>query len=184
MHAHRRLYVEQWPHQRDDERYSVKLARGGRPVPGIDPDRITYVEEEVMYWRKANHIHSWFVENVQDGDDDCGTYYISTEALKKLLSVCEDVINASKLVDGQVYDGTAYDKDHPDGLVKRRPGKVIEDATVAKELLPTREGFFFGCYEYDRDYLDEVKRTHTWAARMLDQEKVGVPGGLYYHSSW
>ena len=29
--------------------------------------------EEVGYWRKANAIHGWFVRNVQNGKDDCGT---------------------------------------------------------------------------------------------------------------
>ena len=27
--------------------------------------------KEVMYWRKANYIHNWFVENIQNGSDDC-----------------------------------------------------------------------------------------------------------------
>lgn len=184
MHARRRLYVEQWPHQRDDERYSVVIARGGKPVPGIDPDRITYVEEEVMYWRKANHIHAWFVDNVQKGIDDCGTYCIPPDALRRLLNACEDVIKASMLVDGQVYVGTTYNADHPEGIAERRPGKVIADATVAMRLLPTREGCFFGCYAYDEDYLDEVKRTKLWITRTLAQLEAGVPGDLYYHSSW
>jgi hypothetical protein len=26
-----------------------------------------YVEVELGYWRKANHIHKWFVDNVQNG---------------------------------------------------------------------------------------------------------------------
>ena len=26
---------------------------------------------EVGYWRKANQIHNWFVENIQNGIDDC-----------------------------------------------------------------------------------------------------------------
>jgi hypothetical protein len=30
-----------------------------------------YVETTVAYWRKANAIHSWFVQNVQDGVDEC-----------------------------------------------------------------------------------------------------------------
>ena len=29
------------------------------------------IKEEVAYWRKANAIHQWFVDNVQDGEDDC-----------------------------------------------------------------------------------------------------------------
>ena len=37
-----------------------------------DPDHHKSVEVQVNlgYWRKANHIHKWFVDHVQDGDDD------------------------------------------------------------------------------------------------------------------
>lgn len=47
------------------------------------------IEQEVAYWRKANHIHNWFVENVQDGEDDCGIYEVSKEQLEDLLNVCK-----------------------------------------------------------------------------------------------
>jgi len=184
MYAARKLYVKQWSHQSPSERYTVQIARGGKPVPGIKPDRISSIDEEVMYWRKANHIHAWFVDTVQKGVDDCGEYYVGDDGLRQLHSVCQKVIEASKLVDGMVYDGTVYDKDHLNGVVQRRPGKMIEDATVAKELLPTREGFFFGDTEYDEDYLNEVIRTRDWAAEMLADQENGVPGDIVYSSSW
>lgn len=144
MYAARRLYVKRWDHMPAKERYLVTLTRGDMPVPSIEPQSVSSVDEEVMYWRKANHIHGWFVDNVQDGEDDCGNYHVSWEKLGELLRVCERVMEASELVDGMVYTGTVYDKDHPEGFVQREPGKVIKDATVARELLPTREGFFFG----------------------------------------
>ena len=46
----------------------------------------------VGYWRKANAIHAWFVENVQDGKDDCQTSYVDRDTLKKLLAVCKEVV--------------------------------------------------------------------------------------------
>lgn len=184
MSAARRLYVKQWSYQKPEERYTVQIAYGGKPVRGIDPDRISVIEEEVMDWRKANHIHSWFVDNVQDGKDDCGTYHVPWEMLCQLHGVCGEVSHASKLVDGTVYGGTVYDKEHPNGVVQRTPGKVIEDPTVARKLLPTREGFFFGSYEYDEWYLKDVENTRNWAARMLADHKAGVPGDIYYSSSW
>ena len=46
------------------------------------------------YWRKANAIHNWFVENVQNGEDDCGRYYVSTEKLEELKADCEDSLRA------------------------------------------------------------------------------------------
>lgn len=48
------------------------------------------VSVTALYWRKANQIHNWFVNNVQQGNDDCGNYYVSHEKLDELLSVCEN----------------------------------------------------------------------------------------------
>lgn len=184
MYAHRRLYVKQWDHESADERYSVEITRGGKPVPGIQANRISTVDEEVMYWRKANHIHAWFVDNVQNGDDDQGTHFVDWDELEDLLACCKKVLKNSKLVDGAVYAGTTYNKDHPNGVVQRTPGKVIEDASVAKELLPTRPGFFFGSYEYDEYYLKDVADTHDWVVRMLADYAEGVPGDIYYSADW
>jgi hypothetical protein len=184
MYAVRRIYVKNWNHMPAEKRYSVQVNHGGKPVPGVRSDRITWVEEELMYWRKANHIHAWFVDNVQNGVDDCGNYDVSEKKLRELLSACEEVIRASKLVDGTIDGGTVYDKEHPNGLAQRVPGKVIEDATVAKRLLPTRHGFFFGSDEYDEFYLENVVATRDWIVRTLAEHESGAPTDIYYHSSW
>ncbi len=47
----------------------VRADFDGKPLPIKSED--AYIQEEVAYWRKANAIHKWFVENVQDGQDDC-----------------------------------------------------------------------------------------------------------------
>ena len=47
------------------------------------------VEVTCAYWRKANQIHNWFVTNIQDGNDNCGEYYVSQDKLKELLIICE-----------------------------------------------------------------------------------------------
>ena len=41
-------------------------------VIGTDLD-VKAVEFRLAYWRKANQVHAWFVEQVQGGKDDCGT---------------------------------------------------------------------------------------------------------------
>lgn len=141
-------------------------------------------DEQVMYWRKANHIHSWFVHHLQNGEDDCGVYEVTPEKLNWLLNDCNNVIENSELVDGTVDGGTVYDEDHPNGIAVRNPGKVIKDATVAKKLLPTHSGFFFGSTDYDQFYLDEVVRTRDWAARMMADHDTGVRRRIFYTSSW
>jgi hypothetical protein len=45
----------------------------------------------VAQWRKANQIHNWFVQNVQDGEDDCEEYYVSREQIAELLDTCKKV---------------------------------------------------------------------------------------------
>ena len=73
--------------------------------------------EQVGYWRKANAIHRWFVKNVQNGTDDCGTYVVSQEQLEELKALCEDVLNdkvsalkALPTTSGFFFGSTAYDE--------------------------------------------------------------------------
>jgi len=62
-----------------------------------EPDRAyETVLEEVGYWRKANHIHRWFVEHIQDGKDDQGSYEVTREDLLSLRRLCEKVLKNPK----------------------------------------------------------------------------------------
>jgi hypothetical protein len=54
----------------------------------------TEVSVTCAYWRKSNQIHKWFVDNVQDGNDNCGEYYVSHEKLKELRELCRQAIFA------------------------------------------------------------------------------------------
>jgi hypothetical protein len=44
------------------------------------------------YWRKSNQIHNWFVQNIQDGEDNCASYYVPLEKLEELKEVCIEVL--------------------------------------------------------------------------------------------
>lgn len=59
---------------------------------GMSDMEVKEVSFEAMYWRKANGIHRWFVQNVQEGVDDCGEYYVTTEDLETLLGLCKQVL--------------------------------------------------------------------------------------------
>ena len=43
------------------------------------------------YWRKANHIHDWFIKNCANGVDDCNQVRVSLAKLRELKSICEKV---------------------------------------------------------------------------------------------
>jgi hypothetical protein len=55
------------------------------------------VEVEAGYWRKANHIHKWFVDNVQSGEDNCESYYVDREKLIQLRELCVKVLENNEL---------------------------------------------------------------------------------------
>src|SRR6266705_4914218 len=95
MYLYKKLYVKNWDHTRPEERHSITVTKGdGSQYPKriLDPSKITYVVSEAGYWRKANQIHNWFVSNVQNGTDDCATYYVSQEQLQKLLDTVRKVL--------------------------------------------------------------------------------------------
>lgn len=48
---------------------------------------------DVGTWRKANAIHRWFVDNVQDGTDDCKEYEVSREQLQELFKICVEILD-------------------------------------------------------------------------------------------
>ena len=50
------------------------------------------LQVQVAYWRKANQIHKWFVDHVQDGKDDCEEYRVTRDQLQLLLDNCKLVL--------------------------------------------------------------------------------------------
>lgn len=50
-------------------------------------------EYQVAYWRKANAIHRFFIENCAEGEDDCKPVWVPLEALKDLVKICRDIIS-------------------------------------------------------------------------------------------
>jgi hypothetical protein len=59
--------------------------------------QLTGLEYQVMYWRKANAIHNWFVKNVQNGVDDCRAYEVTLEHLDDLLRTLEKIGGSKEL---------------------------------------------------------------------------------------
>ena len=89
-------------------------------------DKTHIHKTEEIYWRKANAIHNWFVNNCQYGEDDCHPHEVTEEQLIELKNLCK---------------------------------QVIESNNLAKELLPTQSGFFFGSIEYDEYYFESLSYT-------------------------
>lgn len=167
----------------DEHRKARELAEAlGLPADNAGEGNYGSIEVVVHagYWRKANHIHKWFVDNVQDGKDECQREYVSREDLKKLRDVCKLVADASELVDGEITNGYTLSADGGRNPIVEQ-GKVIANPAVAQELLPTTSGFFFGGTDYDEWYLRDVEHTiKVCEAALACPEDVD----FYYHASW
>lgn len=107
------------------EKYFFKNKNGERQTFG-EYKNVKKIVMEGITWRKANQIHRWFVENVQNGVDDCKEYYVDKKQLRQLL----DTVN-----------------------------EVLKDPSLAEELLPVGEGFFFGSNKYDEYYIQDLVYT-------------------------
>jgi len=116
MYLDKRTYVKQWDHIDETKQYKIEVTRGGEPT-NIDPKKVKYIIEEAGYWRKANAIHKWFVDNIQDGVDDCRDAYAERRDLQTLLDLCRIVIidksKAEQLLpssSGFFFGNTEYDE--------------------------------------------------------------------------
>lgn len=117
MYLYRKTYVKNWEHEGKEKHDTVTVKRAGKLRKDINPDKVAYIIEDAGYWRKANGIHRWFVENVQDGEDNCGTYDFEFGELDKLRTLCKAVLDdhskAEELLpteSGFFFGGTEYDE--------------------------------------------------------------------------
>lgn len=74
---------------REDEKIAEDVSKLFHNLGDV---RVKQVTAELMYWRKANAIHKWFVDNVQSGVDNCGEHFVSREKLEELLDVINRVL--------------------------------------------------------------------------------------------
>lgn len=116
MYLSRKTYVKHWDHK-DDDNYEVIVKKAGKVVESINTKQITNIEEEVGYWRKANAIHQWFVDNIQNGVDECQESYVPVNKLQELLDICLYIKKDNKLADellptqgGFFFGSTDYDE--------------------------------------------------------------------------
>ena len=119
------------------------------------------LEYPAGYWRKANAIHNWFVQNVQDDRDECQKSYVSAEQLRELRDACEQV------------------------LWTQGDSRVGVQEKAEEVGLAPKAGFFFGSTDYDEYYLEDLRYTVKLINRM---EAAGVFDNawvdIYYQASW
>ena len=116
----------------------------------------------IITWRKANAIHKFFVDEVQEGNDNCERHWVSRETLQELLDRITTILD-----------------------IKTPVAREMK----AEERLPTDiEGCFFGSKEYDDWYYKDLEDTKKTLEKVFDYEENAESGkcfdSFYYQSSW
>ena len=132
MYLYKKTYIRTDEFYKSEVRNEVIVKTGGEIDKKINPKKVKYVVEEVGYWRKANQIHNWFVTNVQNGTDDCASYWVSREKLEELLDLCRKISEDNSLAEsllpsasGFFFGGTEYDDWYFDNI--NSTIEIIED---------------------------------------------------------
>lgn len=83
---------------------------------------ISEVSITIAIWRKANAIHNWFIENIQNGVDDCGSYVVTRDQIIELIEACKAVISGEAKPEslptksGFFFGSTEYNQSYMEDL--------------------------------------------------------------------
>ena len=123
------MYLSAKRHLADYREDEKEIIEGIEKIDGLCNFgmRVNEISCEAMYWRKANAIHKWFVDNCQDGVDDCREVWVSVDQLKQLRDVCDEVIKDTSKADallppqsGFFFGSTEVDEYYLQDLVATR----------------------------------------------------------------
>lgn len=123
LHAKKFASNAEWQSEESRQLFAsiMEIANVSEFVDGDFPTASIGVK--VAYWRKQNAIHNWFVQNCQNGEDDCQTVFVGREQLEELRDVCRKVLAdptlASELLptaSGFFFGSTDYDEWYTRGL--------------------------------------------------------------------
>ena len=142
MYLYKKNYVKNWDFMSPEERHEITITKNGEEVKTINKEKIVYIIEELAYWRKFNALHKWFVDNCQEGIDDCRDAYVNRIDLETLLNTLREVSSdhskASELLPvgyGFFFGSDQYDEYYfanVDDTIKTLEEIIKNDADVCE----------------------------------------------------
>ena len=174
--------------------------KNGYIVDKVKDAYIVQGDYEVAYWRKANQIRQWFVNHIEEfnEDDNCEYYNVTKELLERLIIDCHCVLLSRKGV--EVDDklkkkmdkvktlserGVGGEKDGAKETLEKMERKYgLSGVTVKpEEIMPTSSGFFFGSTDYDDWYYNTLENTIEMCQKVIDETNWDTEV-VVYTESW
>ena len=156
---------------------------------------------EIGYWRKANAIHKYFVDTLQDGDDDQRESPVDLKTFEDLfekvsaireeyIKINSDVDSLEKLTEEELEAYSAEElenswnknEDSWNSILPEYKEKFDE---LCEKTLPTTSGFFFGNTKYDIYYIYNIIYTYDLIKGILDDWETNLEeDNDYYYTCW
>jgi hypothetical protein len=148
---------------------------------GLDQNLISNKRGVVITWRKANQIHGWFDQRL-NGVENVTRYSVKSSDLVLLLDNCirvkEQLIAGGTKLKEQIVERIMKDGE----IIERsEPQPVYVNTALAEQLLPPTPGFFFGSYEYDQWYLNDIDFTIEQLMKILSTKEKSE---RFYYEAW
>lgn len=137
---------------------------------------------QVGYWRKFNALHGYFTDKLNKGNEIYDTLYIDDDELENLTEILKKV--------NEILSKSATHKNEY--------GTIIYDCQdEIKNILPPKDGFFFGSLDIDEYYkadveysidlfekvLKFIKEQREKNSKIKDRRK-RKSWSIYYDASW
>jgi hypothetical protein len=139
--------------------YAERYVWDREEAPVIEGHPVKVAQFSAGYWRKANAIHGWIVKNVAEGVDDCRPVNLDRDKAKELLALCQSL----------------------EALYEKDPKAAIKEA---RAKMPPTPGFFFGNYDIDEWYWQDIKETVKILSRALSDFADEAKYDFIYQASW
>ena len=123
--------LDMFVYLRKSGKYESSIRLGNTNV-GLYPKELEKFEKEILkrnfasketdtiyqvgYFRKANAIHNWIIENCANGIDNCTPVYLTEEKIAELIDITEEVLSKESdpedvlpTTEGFFFGSTEYD---------------------------------------------------------------------------
>jgi hypothetical protein len=90
MYLSAEKYISAYDWKQQEEKDTFRAVIDVVKMPYETPS--VTISTNIAYWRKANAIHNWFVNEVQDGVDECQRSSVSREQLQELVDLCKELL--------------------------------------------------------------------------------------------
>lgn len=146
----------------------------------------------IGYFSKHHSIHKWFVNNIQNGVDDCGRYEIQLKDIENLKELCEEILSHVTKEKREPkfcidFNGEQHEIWQLDNYTVDEEGKNIIDEKLPSYDMDYSDDYFYcveNCIEVLNKVIDLCDRNFF---RLYTDRVTGEYEGdwvLEYVSSW